>query len=320
MTSAVNQFRTVVLIPCHNEQATIAKVIADCRAALPSADIYVFDNNSSDDTAPSALSAGAFVQRVRLQGKGNVLRRMFADIEADYYVLIDGDDTYDAESAPKLIETLQGGSLDMVVGVRSPAGPSAYRTGHAFGNRLLTGVLSRLFGRTCTDILSGYRAFSRRFVKSFPVFSSGFEIETELTVHALEMSMPIAEVVTPYKERPVGSTSKLRTYSDGSRILFTILHLYSIERPMAFYGGIALVFALTSVILAGPILQTYIETGLVPRFPTAILATGMMLLAALSLFAGLILASVTRGRHELKALFYLQQPRRAVDSAPGESV
>jgi glycosyltransferase involved in cell wall biosynthesis len=238
MTNAAQQFRTVVLIPCHNEEATIAKVIADCRAALPAADIHVFDNNSSDGTAASALSAGAFVQQVRLQGKGNVLRRMFADIEADHYLLIDGDDTYDAESAPKLIDALREGSLDMVVGVRSAVGSSAYRTGHAFGNRLLTGVLSRLFGRTCTDILSGYRAFSHRFVKSFPVFSSGFEIETELTVHALEMSMPVGEVTTPYKERPAGSISKLRTYSDGSRILFTILHLFSIERPMLFYGGI----------------------------------------------------------------------------------
>jgi len=318
MTRAVQQFRTVVLIPCHNEEATIAKVIADCRAALPAADIHVFDNNSSDGTTASALSAGAFVQQVRLQGKGNVLRRMFADIEADHYLLIDGDDTYDTESAPKLIDALREGSLDMVVGVRSAVGSSAYRTGHAFGNRLLTEVLSRLFGRTCTDILSGYRAFSHRFVKSFPVFSSGFEIETELTVHALEMSMPVGEITTPYKGRPAGSISKLRTYSDGSRILFTILHLFSIERPMPFYGGIAVILALTSLLLAGPILQTYIETGLVPRFPTAILATGMMLLAALSFFAGLILASVARGRHELKALFYLQQPRPTAGSTVRE--
>jgi len=306
---AIERYRTVVLIPCHNEEATIANVVAGFREALPSADVYVFDNNSTDNTADAAERSGAKVRRVLLQGKGNVLRRMFADVDADFYVLVDGDNTYDAASAPKLVEMLRKESLDMVVGIRLPVGTSAYRPGHALGNRLLTGVLSSLFGRRCKDVLSGYRAFSRRFVKSFPVFSIGFEIETELTVHALQMSMNIAEVPTTYKERQKGSTSKLRTFSDGARILFTILQLFSIERPMVFYGGIALVLALGSVVLAVPIFQTYLETGLVPRFPTAILSTGMILLSALFFFVGLILANVTRGRQELKAMFYLQQTR-----------
>jgi len=296
-----------VLVPCHNEALTIAKVVADFRVSLPSAAIHVFDNNSSDETASIAAAAGAFVHRVGLQGKGNVVRRMFADVEADEYVLVDGDDTYDAASAPALLQALRTG-CDTVIGVRSAVDSGAYRAGHAFGNRVLTEFLSRLFGRNCSDILTGYRAFSRRFVKSFPVFSSGFEIETELTVHALEMSMPVGEVQTPYKERPEGSASKLKTYSDGFRILFTMLRLFSIERPLFFYGGIAGVLAVISIVLAVPILQTYVETGLVPRFPTAILSTGLMLLAALSFFAGLVLATVTRGRQETKALFYLQHP------------
>jgi glycosyltransferase involved in cell wall biosynthesis len=295
-----------VLIPCHNEALTIAKVIADFRAALPSARIHVFDNNSSDETYAIAVRAGASAHRVSLQGKGNVVRRMFADVDADVFVLVDGDDTYDAASAPKLVGLLVADSLDMALGVRAPAAAAAYRAGHAVGNRLLTGFLSWLFGRNCTDILSGYRAFSRRFVKSFPISSSGFEIETELTVHALEMSMQVGEVVTPYQERPEGSTSKLKTYSDGMRILLTILRLFSMERPFAFYGTISAVLAITSVVLAIPVAQTYLQTGLVPRFPTAILSTGLMLLSGLSFFAGLILSTVTKGRRETKMLAYLQ--------------
>jgi glycosyltransferase involved in cell wall biosynthesis len=299
--------RIAVLIPCRNEAAAIATVIADFGVALPTARVCVFDNNSTDDTAKFATAAGAQVRHVSLQGKGHVVRRMFADIDAEVYVLVDGDGTYDAASAPRMIQLLLNESADMIVGVRIPVGAAAYRPGHAFGNRLLTGFLARLFGRSCTDILSGYRVFSRRFVKSFPVFSSGFEVETELTVHALEMSMPVSEMETPYKERAEGSTSKLKTYGDGARILFTILRLYSIEKPMVFYGGISALLVVTSVLLVVPIFQTYLETGLVPRFPTAILATGIMILAALSLFAGLVLATVTRGRQELKALVYLQQ-------------
>lgn len=307
--------RVAVLVPCHNEATAIAKVVADFRAALPAAIVHVFDNNSTDATIEIASRAGALVRRVGLQGKGNVLRRMFADIDADVYLLVDGDDTYDAASAPKLVDLLMSDSLDMVVGVRVPTAAAAYRRGHVYGNRLLTGFLSWLFGRNCTDILSGYRVFSRRFVKSFPVFSSGFEIETELTVHALEMSMPVGEIVTPYKERPQGSASKLKTYSDGSRILLTMLRLFSTERPFAFYGGISVALAFVSVALALPVIDTYLETGLVPRFPTAILSTGLMLMAALSFFAGLILATVTKGRRELKALFYLGQQSGAADVA-----
>jgi len=308
----INQ-RIAVLVPCHNEALTIERVVANFRAALPSAQIHVFDNNSNDDTVSIAARVGANVHRVRLQGKGNVVRRMFADVDADVYVLVDGDDTYDAASAPALVAKLQGEALDMAVGVREATGDAAYRRGHAFGNRMLTGFLSRLFGRNCNDILSGYRAFSRRFVKSFPVLSSGFEIETELTVHALEMSMQVGDVVTPYKERPEGSASKLKTYSDGARILYTIVRLFSIERPLLFYGGIAGALALVSIVLAIPIFLTYLETGLVPRFPTAILSTGLMLLSALFVFTGLILATVTRGRRELKMLAYLRL------EAPGTS-
>jgi glycosyltransferase involved in cell wall biosynthesis len=302
--------RIAVLIPCHDEGTTIAKVVGDFRAILPQAAIYAFDNNSTDATAAAALRAGALVRRVSLQGKGNVLRRMFADVDADVYILVDGDDTYDASSATRLIDALVHDSLDMVVGVRAATGAAAYRRGHEFGNRMLTEFLSRLFASECSDILSGYRAFSRRFVKSFPVFSSGFEIETELTVHALEMSMPIGEVATPYRERPHGSQSKLRTYRDGTRILVTMLRLFSTERPFAFYGCISAVLALASIILAIPVIDTYLKTGLVPRFPTAILSTGMMITSALSFFAGLILATVTQGRRELKTLFYLQQTAR----------
>jgi glycosyltransferase involved in cell wall biosynthesis len=300
--------RTAVLIPCHDEATTIGAVVAAFRGSLPASTIYVFDNNSRDGTADVALAAGAEVRRVGLQGKGHVVRRMFADIDADVYVLVDGDDTYDAASAPKLVDLLVAQQLDMVVGVRAATASAAYRPGHAFGNRLLTGFLSRLFGGNCSDILSGYRAFSRRFVKSFPVLSGGFEIETELTVHALEMSLPVGEVVTTYKERAAGSASKLRTYEDGFRILVTMLRLFSTERPLAFYGAISVLLAVVSVVLAVPIVETYLETGLVPRFPTAILSTGLMITAALSFFAGLILATVTKGRRELKALVYLQQP------------
>ena len=304
--------RVAVLIPCHNEATTIARVVGGFRAALPGAAIYVFDNNSSDGTVEAATNAGAEVRRVALQGKGNVVRRMFADVDAEIYVLVDGDDTYDAASAPKLVGRLVDDPLDMVVGVREATARMAYRRGHALGNRLLTGFLSRLFGRNCTDILSGYRAFSRRFVKSFPVLTGGFEIETELTVHALELSLPVGEVVTPYRERAEGSASKLHTYEDGARILLTMLRLFSTERPFAFYGAISIALAIASILLAMPIIDTYLQTGLVPRFPTAILSTGLMLLAALSFFAGLILATVTKGRREMKALHYLQQaPRRS---------
>jgi len=303
--------RIAVLVPCYNEAVTIAKVIADFRRALPDAEIWVGDNNSSDDTAAIARAHGARVQSVTLQGKGNVVRRLFADVEADVYVMVDGDDTYDAASAPALVGKLRTGRHDMVVAVRHASAKEAYRAGHLLGNRMLTGFLGWLFGRNCRDILSGYRVFSRRFAKSFPVLSGGFEIETELTVHALELKMSVGEMDTPYSERPEGSFSKLSTYRDGLRILHTMLRLFSAERPLAFFGAVALMLAGIALLLAIPVLSTYLATGLVPRFPTAILATGLMILAALSATAGLVLDTVTRGRREFKVLAYLRYP--AVD-------
>lgn len=299
--------RIAVLVPCYNEAVTVAKVVEDFRAALPGAEICVFDNNSSDQTAAIARAHGARVQHVRLQGKAHVVRRLFADVEADIYVMVDGDDTYHAASAPALVQCLRAGAHDMVVAVRRHEVEAAYRAGHVWGNRMLTGFLSHLFGCPCRDILSGYRVFSRRFAKSFPVLTAGFDIETELTVHALELKMSIGEVETPYKERPEGSFSKLSTYKDGYRILTTMLRLFSAERPLTFFGLIAAALALLGLGLGVPVVVEFMKTGLVPRFPTAILATGLMILSALSGFAGLILDTVTRGRRELKMLAYLRE-------------
>jgi glycosyltransferase involved in cell wall biosynthesis len=300
--------RIAVLLPCYNEEAAIAQTVAGFRAAVPGAAIYVYDNNSCDRTREVAASAGAIVRSERMQGKGHVVRRMFADVDADIYVMADGDATYDAASAPALIARLLDEQLDMVVGARVGEAVEAYRRGHRLGNRVLTGMLARLFGRSFGDILSGYRVFSRRFAKSFPVLSTGFEIETEISVHALELKMPVAEVETPYFARPEGSTSKLSTYGDGWRILRTIVTLYRIERPLLFFGWIGAVFAALAVILAIPLIVTYANTHLVPRFPTAILATGLMILAFLNGFAGLILDTVVRGRREMRRLAYLAQP------------
>jgi glycosyltransferase involved in cell wall biosynthesis len=297
--------RIAVLVPCYNEAAAIEQVIIGFRQALPQARILVFDNNSTDDTVAIAEKAGAETRHVLRQGKGNVVRRMFADVEADLYVMVDGDATYDAASAPKLIEKLLAEGLDMVVGARRANEVEAYRPGHRLGNRVLTEFVARVFGRAFNDILSGYRIFSRRFVKSFPALSIGFEIETELTIHALELRMPIAEVETPYYARPIGSASKLNTYRDGARILRMIVRLYQLQRPLAFFSWIAGALAVVAVILAIPVVITFIETGLVPRFPTAILSTGLMLLASLALTCGLVLDNVTRGRQEMKRLFYL---------------
>ena len=300
--------RIAVLLPCYNEEAAIAQTVAGFRAALPTATIYVYDNNSKDRTIEVARSAGAVVRSERMQGKGNVVRRMFADIDADIYVMADGDTTYDAEAAPQLVRKLLDEQLDMVVGSRVTQEDAAYRRGHVMGNKLLTGMLARLFGRSFTDILSGYRVFSRRFVKSFPVLSGGFEIETEISVHALELRMPVGEVETRYFSRPEGSTSKLSTYSDGFRILNTIVTLYRIERPLLFFGAIGGLLALAAVVLGIPLAVTYYHTHLVPRFPTAILATGLVILAALNGFAGLILDTVVRGRREVRRLAYLAHP------------
>ena len=298
-----------MLIPCFNEEAAIGKVVADLRAALPEAAIYVYDNNSSDRTVDVARGAGALVRRERHQGKGNVVRRMFADVEADVYVLVDGDATYDAASAHAMIARLLDERLDMLVAARVEKEEQAYRPGHRTGNRLLTGFLTTVFKSGFTDILSGYRVFSRRFVKSFPALSGGFEIETELTVHALELELPVAEMPTPYYyARLRGSASKLSTWRDGLRILMTIVSLYRSERPLAFFSAIGLAFAVVSVVLAIPIVVTYLERGVVPRLPTAVLSTGLMLLASLSIVAGLVLDTVTRGRREAKLIAYLTQP------------
>ncbi|RHW17046.1 glycosyltransferase [Sphingomonas gilva] len=306
--------RIAVLLPCYNEEAAIGQTVAAFHAALPQAKIYVFDNNSGDRTVSVARGAGAIVRGERMQGKGHVVRRMFADIDADIYVMADGDATYDAASAPKLIARMLDEQLDMVVGARVDDDVAAYRRGHRFGNRLMTGILAQLFGRSFSDIFSGYRVFSRRFVKSFPLLSAGFEIETEISVHALELRMPVAEIETPYFARPEGSESKLSTYGDGFRILRTIATLYRIERPLLFFGVLAALLALAAVILAIPLMLTYAETGLVPRFPTAILATGLMILASLSFFAGLILDTVVRGRREVKRLAYLAHPAPGADT------
>lgn len=301
--------RVAILIPCRDEAATIRKVIHDFNKALPDAAIFVYDNESSDDTAKLAAEAGATVRRESLPGKGNVVRRMFSDIEADVYVLVDGDDTYDASGAPAMVRRLEDNCLDMVVGARIASSDSAYRAGHQFGNLLLTWLVAFLFGNRISDMLSGYRVFSRRFVKSFPALSAGFETETELTVHALELKMPIEEMTFPYRVRPVDSSSKLNTYRDGWRILKTIIKLTKEEKPFLIFGILSLVFATISLLLAWPLLLTFLDTGFVPRFPTAILATGIMLLAFFTLACGAILDVVTLGRREMKRLSYLRLPR-----------
>ena len=310
--NAVERHRIAVLVPCYNEEKSIATVIADFRAALPHAAIYVYDNNSTDRTVHAAEQAGAMVRREQRQGKGHVVRRMFTDVEADIYVLVDGDATYDAPSVQGMIEKLFDDRLDMVVAARVDQEKAAYRAGHRTGNWLLTSFVTLVFGRTFSDILSGYRVFSRRFVKSFPVLSRGFEIETELTVHALELELPVAEAETPYYSRVEGSDSKLNTWRDGFRILWTIMRLYRSERPFQFFSAIAFFLAAVAIILAVPIAATFLREGVVPRLPTAILVTGLMLAAALSFMSGLILDTVTRGRSELKLLAYLSQ------RAPGD--
>lgn len=297
--------RVAVVVPCYDEAATIAAVVRDFRAALPSAAIYVFDNNSTDGTADLAREAGAVVRSVAYQGKGNVIRRMFADVEADVYVMVDGDGTYDAKAAPQLVETLLAGSLDMVVGVRVSDEREAYRLGHRFGNRLLTQCVATLFGHSFTDMLSGYRVFSRRFVKSFPAHASGFETETELTVHALELRMPVAEVATAYGARPEGSQSKLNTWADGLRILLTITRLFKAERPLPFFSLGFFCCVLLALVLAIPVFDTYLHTGLVPRLPTALLCAALILLGTILLACGIVLDTVTRGRLEAKRFAYL---------------
>lgn len=300
-----------VLIPCYNEQTTIEQVVRDFSVALPQAAIYVYDNNSTDNTAAVAERGGAIVRQEKLQGKGNVVCRMFADIEADVYVLVDGDDTYHAASTPRMIEKAIGERLDMVTGVRVALDRSAYPPGHQLGNRVLTGMVAQFFGNRCSDILSGFRVFSRRFVKSFPALVAGFDIEAALTIHALELHMPIGEMETPYKSRPVGSASKLHTVRDGFHVLLTILRLVEEERPLQSFAVLGLLLAVASITLAYPVIVTYLETGLVPRFPTAVLSASIMMLAVMSAAWGLIIDMITLGRREAKRLAYLAH------SAPG---
>ncbi|HYA06778.1 MAG TPA: glycosyltransferase family 2 protein [Xanthobacteraceae bacterium] len=311
-STALSRYDVVVLVPCYNEEHAIAKVIADFRAALPGATVYVYDNNSTDGTVAAAERAGAVVRRETHQGKGHVVRRMFNDIEADIYVLVDGDATYDAPSARAMIDRLVADRLDMVVAARVDRDQAAYRPGHRTGNRLLTGFVTHIFGRAFSDILSGYRVFSRRFVKSFPILSGGFEIETELTIHALELELPVGEVATPYYSRPLGSASKLSTWQDGFRIFGTVLKLYRAERPLPFFGTLGVALIIMSIGLAIPVIITYMQEGVVPRLPTAVLSTGLMLLGFLAIACGLILDTVTRGRREAKLIAYLSL------RAPGE--
>jgi glycosyltransferase involved in cell wall biosynthesis len=307
--------RIAVLIPCFNEAVAIGKVVSDFRAALGDAVVYVYDNNSTDSTAEMAVAVGAVVRRETLQGKGHVIRRMFADIEADAYVLVDGDDTYDAAAAPAMVSLLLDGQLDMVSGQRTeivaeaqaPAG--AYRRGHRMGNKVLSGLVRAVFGDRIQDMLSGYRVFSRRFVKTFPALASGFETETEFTIHALNLMMPLAELPVAYRERGVGSDSKLRTYSDGLRILRTIVVLVKEERPLQFFTSVGAFLLVLGVVLGAPVVATYLHIGLVPRLPTAVLATGIILLSFLAFSCGLILDSVARARKEAKRFAYLAIPR-----------
>lgn len=298
--------KIAVLIPCYNEEVAIGKVVRNFREALPEATIYVYDNNSRDRTAKVAAQAGAIVRQETQQGKGHVVRRMFRDIDADYYIMVDGDDTYEADLAPEMLRTAMSGPFDLVNYIRRETEDAAYRGGHRFGNLMLTGVVRKIFGNRVKDMLSGYKIFSRRFVKSFPALSAGFDIETELTIHALELSMPISHVEGPYRGRPEGSESKLNTYRDGWRILKLIMKLIRHERPMFFFGGVSVLLTLIGLVLIEPVFVTYVETGLVPRLPTAILSVSLVILASLSLMTGMILDTVSRGRREMRMLAYLQ--------------
>jgi glycosyltransferase involved in cell wall biosynthesis len=304
-TLSVSDLDIAILIPCHNEEIAVPLVIQSFAKQLPNATIYVYDNNSTDNTTKVAADSGAIVRSEPQKGKGHVMRRMFSDIDAAAYVLVDGDDTYDASSIHEMLEVFLHHRCDMVNGRRISCGAEAYRFGHKFGNRVLTGMVNWIFGNRCLDILSGYRVFSRRFVKSFPALSTGFEIETELTVHALSLNIPIAEVDTPYKDRPDESASKLNTYTDGIRILWTIFILTKEERPFFFYSIAFGILATMSLLLGIPVALEFLDTGLVPRFPTAILSASIMVLAFLCLTTGLVLDSVSRGRREAKRLHYL---------------
>ncbi len=306
--SLIEEISISVLVPSYNEEKGIGKVIEGFRRAIPSAEIFVYDNNSSDRTAEEAAKMGAIVRQEHRQGKGYVVRRMFADIDSDVYILVDGDNTYDPKIAQTLVEILITNGLDMINCARVPMTATAHRPGHKFGNDLLSGIVKCIFGNQFQDLLSGYRVFSKRFVKSFPVMATGFEIETELTVHALSLEMPSMEIPCNFQNRPDGSESKLHTFSDGFRILLTIANLLRQEKPLAVFSTASFLLCSLSLFLGYPLIETYLETGLVPRFPTAILTTGLLLGASLSMVCGLILDTVTRGRLEAKRLAYLSIP------------
>ena len=308
ISEAQNSMQIAIMIPCFNEAAAIHKVITDFRASLPTAEIYVYDNNSTDETASIARKAGALVRREPMQGKGHVIRRMFSDIEADIYVLVDGDDTYAAAVAPKMVDTLLRGAFDMITARRVEVGTGAYRRGHRLGNRWLTKLVTSIFGERTKDMLSGYRVFTRRFVKSFPALSMGFEVETELTVHALELDLPITDVDSAYSERPHGSHSKLNTFRDGARIIRMIFKLIREGRPLGFFSAISFLLIVLASILIYPVIMEYLATGLVPRFPTAVLSAAIVLTALISLVSGFVLDAITKKRREMKRLAYLALP------------
>lgn len=320
-TARFGDLRIAAIVPCHNEEAAVGQVVRDLRAAVPGMDIYVYDNRSTDRTVEVALQAGAIVRREEVKGKGNVVRRAFADIEADVYLLIDGDDTYDASAAPRMIETLLSGPYDHVLGVRKQTTESAYRPGHSAGNKMFNKLVTKVFGTPVTDMLSGYRIFSRRFVKSFPAVSREFEIETELTVHSMSLRVPQTEFEVDFKDRPEGSESKLNTYRDGYKILSLIFQLIRHERPLAFHGLLGLVVAVVALLLSIPLLVEYAETGLVPRFPTAFLAASMVVIAVLIVTIGFILDGITRSRRESARLVYLgySAPARTSVTAGGRT-
>lgn len=297
-----------VIVPCYNEETAIAQVVSGFRKALPQARVYVYDNMSTDRTVEVARAAGAIVRSEKRKGKGHVVQRMMSDVDADIFIMVDGDDTYDAAAAPLLVRHLLTNHLDMVVGARRHVTEAAYRRGHKFGNQLLTGLTARAFGVNLRDMLSGYRVMSRRFVKSFPALSSGFETETELTVHAVEVGATVEEVETAYRERPEGSASKLRTMHDGVRIMRFIARLIREERPLEFFGGVGLAMLVVSIAIAVPVVFEYINTGLVPRLPTWVAATALAVMAFFSIACGLILDTVTKGRREVRRIAYLSHP------------
>lgn len=312
--------KIAAIVPCYNEVASVGSVVRDLREAVPGIDVYVYDNNSTDGTAEAARQAGAIVRHELVKGKGNVVRRAFADVEADIYLLIDGDDTYEAGAAGRMIATLRGGPYDQVTGVRNQTTETAYRPGHATGNRMFNALVGFVFGTPVSDMLSGYRVFSRRFVKSFPALSREFEIETELTVHSINLRVPQTEVPVKFKDRAEGSESKLRTYHDGLRILRLILELTRHERPLLFYGILAVILFLVGVGLGIPLIVGFVHTGLVPRLPTAVLASSLVILSVLLFITGIILDGLRRSRRESARLFYLALPAvqtpATVDTVP----